>query len=208
MALGSQASSHARHEMPCRDRQALVIAAFQDHWGTMSLENAPDGQASAHAPQKVQAPREKSRTGKFPAPATMICSGQASTQALQPLQCSVSSAAFVPGGRRTSGAARPPSFKKARRLTEMSVPSVMPSVRRWARPERAAPIRHSARARQSHQSCEYYDGDTASSRNGDVQPQLFTLFCHSLSLSMDRNKVFFVLLVVQESLGRRTSARV
>ena len=79
IAPSSQWSWQARHCTALSDRHPAEMRAFQGQ--ATSPESAPVSQAAVQSPQKVQAPRVKSRMGN-PSPSRLtIRSGQARAQA-------------------------------------------------------------------------------------------------------------------------------
>ncbi len=120
IALRSQASSQARQVTPFTERQESAIAARHGQLAMASSARAPVGQACAHAPQNVHAPRETSTDGPS-GPLDTIPSGQASAQCPQPSQ-SFAKTATAPGGRITvTSASRNRPLRKFLRLCPVAM---------------------------------------------------------------------------------------
>jgi len=117
-ARASHHSAQTRQVTPAIERQSVLTRALMFQGVLSRTANRDSGQASAQAPQKSQAPREKSTTGYPARPLIRILGGQAGIQSPQPVHRSVKSASGgVQGGLTGAGLPCHAPPKSALRLT-------------------------------------------------------------------------------------------
>ena len=101
-ASSSQVSVQLRQATPLRSKQAVLISAVSAQGRSEVSAKTSSSQASAQAPQNVQAPMLKSSTGVPAGPPVSMASGQAPMQSPQEWHLSLIVVSSVHGGRWTS----------------------------------------------------------------------------------------------------------
>lgn len=105
MAPSMHTSRQLSHRIPRFGRHWSETRILSAHAGARAKSNTGTVQLLAQSPQNVQEPAAKSTSGRPPASARKILSGQEAMQAPHCVQCSVSEDSLDQGGRMAPGRA-------------------------------------------------------------------------------------------------------